>query len=341
MARKGLFQKSITLPNGKRKFFYGKSMQELNKKLLEYSIEAEKGKKFKAVASEWEALHYCGIEYNTEKRYRCFVGYAVEEFGEHHMGDITADDINIFMTLMAKNGKTKRTSGGMSSKTLKDQLSVIKMIFKYAKMKKYVSEDVSEYLTPPKGIRAKTREALTDEEIKKVTESTNCTFGLLAYFLLYTGLRKGEALALRGKDIDEENKIINVDKAVYFEGNTPHEKGTKTKSGKRQILCPDKLIELLPKTAPDDILFGKEGRLMKKSEFETGWKHYLRETGLNITAHQLRHTYCTLLYEADIDVKQAQALMGHSDISITQNIYTHLRENKFKLIADKINSLTR
>ena len=329
------------MPDGRRKFFYGKSKQELNRKLIEYSTEAEKGKKFKSVADEWENIHYKGIEYNTEKRYRCFVGYTVEEFGERFIREITADEIIMFMTLMAKNGKTKRTSGGMSSKTLKDQLSVIKMIFKYAKMKKYISEDITEYLTPPKGTSAKTREALTDSEIKKIGESVNCTFGLLAYFLLYTGLRKGEALALRGKDIDRKNKIINVDKSIYFESNEPHEKKPKTKSGKRQILAPEKLINLLPEISDNEILFGVENRHIKKSEFETGWKHYLKESGLNITAHQLRHTYCTLLYEAEIDVKQAQALMGHSDIAVTQNIYTHIRENKFKNIEDKINSITQ
>lgn len=76
---------------------------------------------------------------------------------------------------------------------------------------------------------------------------------------------------------------------------------------------------------------------MKKTYFTRQWERWQKESGISATAHQLRHTYATILYEAGIDVKDAQALMGHSDIAVTQNIYTHIRENRAKLAADLLN----
>jgi integrase len=57
-----------------------------------------------------------------------------------------------------------------------------------------------------------------------------------------------------------------------------------------------------------------------------------------LTAHQLRHGYATLLHEADIDVKDAQDLLGHADASTTQNIYTEVSDRRRKAVAEKINS---
>ena len=66
--------------------------------------------------------------------------------------------------------------------------------------------------------------------------------------------------------------------------------------------------------------------------FATGGKKYKKETGVSLTAHQLRHAYATMLFEAGIDEKDAQELMGHSDINLTRSIYTHQtrakRENR-------------
>lgn len=342
MARKGLITKTIALPNGKRKYFYGTTEREVYKKILKYTEAQEKGKKFSAVCDEWEAIHYTALEYSTVSRYKCFVKYAVAEFGDCFIKDIEADDINSFMIWQSKHGCTSRTLNGMSAKSLKEQLNVIKMIFKYAKMKKYISDNPTEYLLPPKGKKAVKREALTDDEIKIINQSTGCTFGLLAYFLLYTGLRKGEALALTFRDLDRSGNLIDVNKAVYYKSNNPHIKKTKTDAGTRIVACPNKLMALIPEGEPEEYIFGKKDRPLKKSEFETGWKHYLKETDLSITAHQLRHTYCTLLWESGVNEKEAQVLMGHADISVTQNVYTHLRESRYKTnLVNKINALIK
>ncbi len=80
---------------------------------------------------------------------------------------------------------------------------------------------------------------------------------------------------------------------------------------------------------------------MKQQEITP--KPYNAPTGIPVlvdpfTAHQLRHTYCTMLYLAGVDLKTASKLMGHSDVKITLDIYTHLDEKYKRLNIDKFNN---
>lgn len=77
---------------------------------------------------------------------------------------------------------------------------------------------------------------------------------------------------------------------------------------------------------------------MTQTIYDAKWNRFLSATGLDITAHMLRHTYATILFEANINVKDAQSLMGHADISTTNNIYTHIRENRMSQTAEKLNA---
>ncbi len=82
----------------------------------------------------------------------------------------------------------------------------------------------------------------------------------------------------------------------------------------------------------------KNGELMPSSYFTQKWKKWQQKSGLTVTAHQMRHTYNTMLFEADIDVKDALVIMGHADISTTRNVYTYVREKRLKATFEKMNN---
>ena len=331
----GRWRRLITI-NGKQIPFYSKAATERQAErdillqIAEYKEKEERGKTVKQIAEEWSDEHFKTITYSTAYRYDVYKNKFLDEYGNQYIKQITALDIESFLFRLV--------SEGFATKTIKDQLSVIKMIFRYAIINRYIKDDVSFYVRPPKGAKSQKREALTNEQIEIINNSTECTFGLLAYFLLYTGLRKGEALALRWKDVDMKNHIIHVSQSVYFVSNEPHIKEPKTQSGTRDVIIPDCLAEKLHPQKATDYVFNKNGKLIDKSFFTRQWEKYTEETGLNITAHQLRHTYATLLFEANIDEKDAQFLMGHSDIKVTQNIYTHIRQSRTKATANKLNN---
>lgn len=327
----GRYQKSITI-NGKRQVFYGKSQAEINRKILEFQTKTETGKTFAEVAAEWANEHFSKIEYSTAHRYKRLKTAVTNEVSNMYIKEITSNDIIRFLRKLSEQD--------YSSKTIKDQLSVIKMIFKYAVIQKYISNNITEYITPEKGKKPVARQPLTDNEIAVVNDSIDCTFGFFVYFLLYTGLRKGEALALKWSDIDFKNRTINVNNSVYYEGNTPKIKPPKTDAGVRTVILLDCLYDKLKERykANETYIFTSNGNLISNSMYTRRWKKYQQETDTTFTAHQLRHTFATLLFEADINVKDAQVLMGHSNISVTQNIYTHIRQSRVSQTANTLNT---
>ena len=334
----GRYVKKVKLQDGTYKYFYSvastlaKAEKDIQKQLLEFTQKEKKGKLFSEVSDEWEEEHYKNVEYATICRYTTYVNTLNGYFQGRYIKELTAMDIEYIMNDMARKN--------YSTKTIRDQLSVTKMIFHFAMIKQYIDNDVSFYIQAQKGKPSKQREPLTDTEIKIVNKSINCTFGLLAYFLLYTGLRKGELLALQWKDIDFANKLIHVYKSIYYESNKPCVKLPKTKAGVRDVILLDCLADKLKKKSDSDYVFEHDGGIIDKSYFTRQWKKYQTETGLDITAHQLRHTYATILFEAGIKEKDAQNLMGHSDIKVTQNIYTHIRQKRMNETANILNSFT-
>lgn len=332
----GRYLKVITL-NSEKLYFYStesterKAERDIQRQILEYTEKKEKGKLFSEVADEWEEYHYPKVEYTTSYRYRSLLNHARKEFEGFYIKEIQAIDIDRFLNYFVYKG--------YASKTIKDELSVVKMIFKYAYIHKYIDTDPTQYISPPKGKPAVHRKALENNEIDIIKNNINIQFGLFPYFVVYTGLRKSEALALQFKDIDREKKEITISKSLYYKGNKPYFKTPKTENGIRTVVLPDALLPYLPKGKPNEYVFSVNGsQPLLKSQYDDIFEKYRNESGLDATSYQFRHTYATLLFEADINEKDTQTLMGHADIATTRNIYTHIRKNRMQETAKKFNN---
>lgn len=336
----GRFVKSITI-NGKRVFFYSsessekKAERDIQRQMVEYSEKETNGKTFQEVADEWEEEHYKTIEFNTKKYYNSALKQIHEYFDGIYIKEIIPTDISIFIDNICQQG--------YALKTVKSRLLVLNLIFKYAVVKRYVISNPCTYITVPKNLKKTRRESPEETEIEIVKSSISKTFGLFAYFILYTGLRRGEALALRYSDIDFSNKIITVNKSIYHQNNVPHEKLPKTSAGIRNVILPDNLIPLLKENkkteTKNELVFGNDkGEWLTNGQFQGLWERYTLETGLDITPHQLRHAYATMLFEAGINEKDAQELMGHTTIQLTRDIYTHISKTRKQYTANQLNS---
>lgn len=325
--------------NGKRVPFYStesterKALKDIENQMLVYKEKEEKGLTFKDVADLWqESPQYLKLSPTTQTRYDILLSHA-EQFNNRYIKTITSEEIQDFLTELANQN--------YATKTIKHQFSIFKIIFKYAKMKRYIKDDETQYVIMPEGQKAVKRRALTEDEVKIIEKHADTEYGFLPYFLLNTGLRRGEALALQYGDIDRKNKVIHITKSAYYDGNQTKIKPPKTDAGTRDVIIPTRLLKKLPKGKSQHYLFpypDEPTKLMTQRIYERIWRNFLKETGLNITAHMLRHTYATILFEADINVKDAQSLMGHADITTTNNIYTHIRENRITQTAQKLNA---
>ena len=227
----GRWVKVIT-QNGRRISFYSradtekKAERDIQRQMIEYSQKEEQGKTLLEVSEEWYNIHTQNLAYTTSTRYTRYMNQLNDYLSGYYLKQITTQDIEVIMLDLVDKQ--------YSSKTIQDFLSVTRLIFQYAHKKHYISEDITYYLTPPKGKPPIKREAITEQDTLTVSKMLNCTFGLLAFFYLCTGLRKSEALALQWRDIDFENKRIYVYKSLYYISNSPHIKtNTKIKSGER------------------------------------------------------------------------------------------------------------
>lgn len=328
----GRWQEALTITqNGRKvqKYFYGHSKQEVLRKVAAFREQQEKGRTFLAVAEDWWKEAEPELAVNTLRGYRPALARAKEHFGTSYIRAIRPSDYSAFLKKFVKDKNA-------ADKTARTQLLVLNQICKYAVDNSDLETNPVRDLTVPKGLKKETRKMPSDDDIKRVKDSVGCTFGLFAYFVLYTGCRRGEALALTWDDIDMEKRTVSVTKSVYQKSNTPMLKEPKTEAGKRPIPLLDRLYAVLvPSTGllfPDP----KTGGLMKETHFQRLWEAYAEESGVTCTPHQLRHAFATMLFEAGVQEKDAQDILGHAQISTTHDIYTHIREQQRERVRSQI-----
>jgi integrase len=329
-----LYEKIITINGVRLPPFRAKTEKEVWKKIALYKEKLKNGRLFCDVASEWSELHENNSSYNAHRAYNVPYRETVEYFADKHLSEITVQDIDIYIKRVA--------SKGFALRTVKGYLSLLNLIFNHAIIKGDVSANPAQYVKPPKGLKTETRELPDTKTIKSISDNVSDPNGLLPYFLLYTGCRRGEALAIQLQDIDFDNNIIHITKSLYFEGNIPYIKEPKTKSGYRDVPLLDTLKTELKKRTEllkaEDYVFGDGANPPTHSMFVRRWKSYLCSAGISVTPHQLRHLFATILYEQKIDEKLAQDILGHSSIRMTKDLYTHIRKSKMDGALKKLNN---
>ena len=161
---------------------------------------------------------------------------------------------------------------------------------------------------------------------------------ICALVMLYAGLRKGEVIGLDvDRDVDFGSKLIHVRGAVsWTNSGAPIHGTTKTAAGIRTV----PLLEVIE---PELRKFNGPLVVCKnRSVWDTNWRGYMKALSaaagkeIRIQPHDLRHTFCTMLYDAGVDIKSAQAWMGHAKLEITLSVYTHLSTERKKAATDAL-----
>lgn len=317
--------------DGKRKYFYGRTDEEVDAKYAAYINPPVPANTLKNIAEAWWSKKEATLSPNTRCGYRAQKNRIVEEFGERDITDITAQEILSFLQRFAAQG--------YSQKVINNYRSVLSMIFDEAFIAGAIDRNPCYGLPVVKGEARQPRQAASKADIKKIEQSkTESNFARMSYFMLYTGVRRGEAAALQQKHIDRKRKVAHIVQAVaYAETRKPELKPPKSAAGERTVELLDNVLEILPASSdPEAFVFFPDG-LPTKTELESGLKKYQTDHGIKATAHQLRHSYASMLHSAGIDVKDAQVLLGHSTVAMTQDIYTHIEQDHKSRVRRKLN----
>ena len=325
----GYYQKLITV-DGKKKMVYGKTEKEVEKKvylLTERNIPIRSKKLFYWIDVFEDSIQH--LSYNSIDAYKAPIKDVKEYFGNIDITTINAFDIERFINTLVDKGYARQT--------INYRLLVLKKTFKEAVKSEVMYNNPADLVELPRGLKQTERKPLSDKTVDKIKKSND----LLLYSYLYTGARRNEILALSYDNqelnyIDFENKTISINKQLDF--HTMTFKTPKTKSGIRTIPLLEPFEKLLlAQNRKHGLVFHKDGKPLTKNEFRRLWENSIKPMDENFTTHQLRHSYATILFNAGIDAKIAQKILGHSKINVTLDIYTHIKKTNIDEATEKLN----
>lgn len=278
---------------------------------------------------KWLETYKKSNEKKTQRFYRDIIRlHIVPELGIIRLKNLKQLDIINLLNKMESQGITK---------TRNYTLQTINQILNKAVENDLITKNVAMGIKLPKH-KAQEKQVIPPEIIKKIS-NLNTDDSFMFEFLIYTGLRRGELVPLTIDDIDLKNRTIRINKAVHFEHNQPELKGTKTNENRNIPIFDviyDKLSALVSKR--ENYLFlSSTGTMMSEQSTRRKLEKVTKLVNYNFTYHQCRHTFVTLMYNAEIDVKQAQRWSGHKDISVLLNIYTHLDAQNDAKSIEKMN----
>ena len=348
----GIYQYRYTDCRGKRQCVYSPALQELRQKEKKIQKQLDAGIDYEAgqitvieLLEKYISLKK-GVRYNTQVGYQFVLNLVrKEDFGCRKISTVKASDAKQWFAKLQKDGR------GFS--TISSVRGVIKPAFQMAYDEDAVRKNPFVFkLTDVVVNDTVPRAALTEEHLgiwMNFIERDNTYHKYYDEFvvLLETGMRVSEFCGLTRKDLDFKNRRIRVDHQLIRErGGKYYVEETKTSSGRRFLPMSEtvydslkKMLERRPEVKAEPMVDGYSGFIMLdkngnpkvalhiENEMRWAMKKYKKlhpDSPLpHITPHVFRHTFCTNYANDGMDIKNLQYLMGHSDASVTLNVYTH------------------
>lgn len=299
------------------------------------------------------------ITERQKENYRHAVEVWKQTLSGYEISQVRADDVERLLVGLQEQGYADRT--------ISFYKSVIHQIMRRAVGRVIPGNPVDQVEVTLEQKQAEQRRALTDAEQRWIWDTPG-RGQLVAIIMMLSGLRRGELAALTWADVDLKAKTITVNKTIEYPPNQPPKLRhfTKSSSGMRVVSISNKLRDYMA-TLPKDnslVIHTVDGRVMTVSAWTALWNSYMRVLNIkygqrtladlkkmekpgqrkfdmtipHITLHWLRHTFCTIMYHAGVDVATACQQMGHADIVTPLKIYTHLDAIYKKKAVKKVDS---
>ena len=334
------------LPQGKKPCL---SLRELEKQ-IRYDLESQMDPSRKNMTVMELVERYLdtktGVKPSTLSNYRYVKNLmAKEDFSSKKIRDIRTSDAKLFLIKLQREGKRHS-----SIKTVR---GVLRPAFQMAVDDDCLQKNPFAFELAGVVINdSVTREAITKDQMRQFLrfvhdDNCYCKYYEVFYILFHTGMRISEFCGLTLRDLDMEKRIINIDHQLQRTSAMEYVvSSTKTKAGTRKIpmtegvfRCFQAIIEDRETPVIEKKVDGYNGFLFLDAQgmpevamhWEHRFNHAVRRYNAiykvqmpNITPHVCRHTYCSNQAKDGMNPKILQYLMGHSDISVTMNTYTHL-----------------
>lgn len=272
---------------------------------------------------------------------------AKEPFGQKKIRTVKTSDAKLFLIKLQQED-------GKSFSSIHNIRGVLRPAFQMA-----VDDDI--LIKNPFGFQlagvvindSVARESISTEQMRKFLRFVHddfiyCKYYEAVYILFHTGMRISEFCGLTLKDIDIENRVVNIDHQLQRTSDMKYIVAeTKTNAGKRKIPITEDVAAMFQAIIEDRaapkvekiidgysgfLFYDKEGKPLVALHWQNRFNSMVNKYNdthqvlmPKITPHICRHTYCSNMAKSGISPKTLQYLMGHSDIAVTMNVYTHIK----------------
>lgn len=334
-------RKSFTF-EGKRYFVKGRTEEEAIIKRAEKKKELESGRVVVASSMTVSDWAYRAVDtYKTRQK---------EITKKKYVGNMRHNILEQIGTMPLKSVKpihcqeVLNMQAGKSKAQIAEVCQTLKFIFGKAYENGLIATNPAEHIIKPIGTKTYRRTITENERTHLLKVADNDPRFTLFLLMLYCGCRPSEAMEAQGRDISKMDGYPVL-----------HIRGTKTARADRYVPIPNEFYQKIKKTEPFSYIApNAAGRKHNESSYKRVCANLRREMNISMgcrvyrnqlipplpladdfVPYDLRHTYCTDLQKKGVDIRTAQYLMGHADIKMTANIYTHA-DNSTVISAAKL-----
>lgn len=289
------------------------------------------------------------IKESTYSNYSNIISnHIIPELGNIKLSNLNNKLIQEYLINKYKTGRLDG-NGGLSYKTIRDIIAVVKSSLKYAIKEEMINNINLDFTYPKIGnkdkiyIMPKKDQEMLITYIKQ-NEDTRSLGILLA---LYSGIRIGELCALQWKDIDFKNNILHINKTlqrIYIKDNKESVSkiiitNPKTHNAERDIPLNKGFADILKKyqTESNNYILSNCDKWIEPRTYRRYFKKCLDKAKIGqINFHGLRHTFATNCIKLGVDYKTVSEILGHANVNITLNLYVHPQMSQKKKCIDLI-----
>ena len=297
-------------------------------------LQSRKTPPMKDYSTQWyEGFKKKQIRPRTQVTYKSLLyKHIIPFFGDLAIGDIDITSIQKFYD----------AKSNLSKSTIHQCSIILHQIFKAAIEDRLIEYNPTESKRLTYSSKVTERDALTHEEIKDIIRQLprlKQSDLLMLSLMIFTGERRGEVLGLRWEDIDWDEDIIHVQRAVCYLSNQALVGPTKSKAGIRDIPLLPELKRILTQFKRDaGYIVGNGEKPLSERAYRRAYERIQKKMELHgATAHIFRHTFLTMAVDS-LDLKTLQSVAGHAS-HVTTMRYVHKRDEKIREAREKLTGM--
>lgn len=278
--------------------------------------------------------------------------HVIPVLGRIMLQKLSALDIQGFYNCLLETNHA-RTGKPLSTRTVEHIHANLKSALRKAIQMGLIDRNPMDAVVKPK-VKEYRADVYTEDEVKRLLESTKDSWLEVPVLLgVGLGLRRGEVLALRWDCVDFGKSTIRVERSLIYVKGQISFKSPKSEAGERSLVVPASIMEVLRRhrTAQakhrlkagdlyadhDLVVCEPDGRPVVPSNLSNRFKAMLASAGFKILRfHDLRHTHASLLLKYGVAAKVASSRLGHSNVGITLDLYSHIYSEMEEDVAKKI-----